>query len=98
MIDDHDSEKCGDDRNQVRRPFSSKVEFIANFDVMEAGGINISDGGVAFEVAQGLSFDMRLPDHSGDQVHQAELVWLKRRPDGSVRLGFKFTKKETEEF
>ena len=73
-----------------RVPMDGDIEFIADFDLLQAKGINISEGGIAFEITGGLPFEMRFKVKGQDQTFQAELVWMKRLPSGGYRMGLKF--------
>ncbi len=73
-----------------RIPLDTEIEFIADFDLLKAEGINISEGGIAFEIKGGLPFEMRFKFEGQDQTYQAELVWMKRLPHGGYRMGLKF--------
>ncbi len=73
-----------------RLPLDADVEFIGDFDVLQAKGINISEGGIAFEVEGGLPFEMRFNSGEENTEYRAELVWMKRLPSGGYRMGLKF--------
>jgi hypothetical protein len=77
-------------QRQPRTPLDSDVELIADFDLVEAKGINISEGGLAFELPTGLPFEMRIKKGGHNGAFKAELVWMKRLPDGAYRMGLKF--------
>ena len=83
------------DKSQVvsrphREPLDTDIEFIGDFDILEAKGINISEGGIAFEIAGGLPFEMRFKVEGRERDYRAELVWMKRLPGGGYRMGLKF--------
>ena len=79
-----------------RHPFDADIEFIADFDILKAKGINISEGGLAFEISGGLPFEMRFEAEGEEKTYQAELVWMKRLPDGGYRMGLKFLNERQE--
>ena len=73
-----------------RKELDTEIEFIADFDIVQAKGINISDSGICFELNQDLPFEMQFK--SGEEVHRfrAHLIWVKRLPQGGYRLGLQF--------
>ncbi len=73
-----------------RLPLEAQIEFIGDFDILKAKGINISEGGIAFEIEGGLPFEMRLAVDEQNKTYRAELVWMKRLPHGGYRMGLKF--------
>lgn len=75
---------------EPRRDLHSGVEFIADFDVLEAMGLNISDGGISFELYEDLAFEMRFELEGDVRHHRAHLVWVKRLPSGGYRFGLRF--------
>ncbi len=79
-----------------REQLQSDIEFIADFDVVEARGIDMSDGGVCFEVERNLAFDMRFRLEGEVYEKRATLVWVKRLPEGNYRLGFEFVAEPPE--
>ena len=81
---------------QTRQPFHADIEFIADFDVVKAKSLDISDGGVCFEVSGPLPFEMRLEHQGMEDGCRAHLVWVKRLPNGTYRLGFEFQPNATQ--
>ena len=77
-----------------RRDINSNIEFIADFDIIEASGINISTGGLCFEVREELPFEMQFELKSKLHRYRAHLVWMKRLPQGGYRFGFMFVSPE----
>ena len=77
-----------------RRDIHTHIEFIADFDIIEARGVNISKGGICFELEEDLPFEMRF-EYEGDlHYYRANLVWLKRLPQGGYRFGLMFIRPE----
>ncbi len=74
-----------------RETLHSRVEFIADFDVLEAMGLNISESGISFELYEDLAFEMRFEFGGEVQHHRAHLVWVKRLQTGGYRFGLRFT-------
>ena len=75
---------------EPREALHSKVEFIADFDVLEAMALNISEGGISFELYEDLAFEMRFEREGNIRHHRAHLVWVKRLPSGGYRFGLRF--------
>lgn len=75
---------------EQREALHSRVEFIADFDVLEAMGLNISEGGISFEMYEDLAFEMRFEINGGVQHHRAHLVWVKKLSSGGYRFGLRF--------
>jgi hypothetical protein len=74
----------------VRRELKADIEFIGDFDVVGATGLDVSEGGICFEVRQSLPFEMRFELEGQKQQHRAHLVWARPLPAGGYRLGFRF--------
>lgn len=75
---------------QVRKKINAGIEFIADFDLLKAKAVNISSGGICFETASNLPFEMRFI-HEGKTVsRRAKLVWLKRRETKGYIFGLQF--------
>ncbi len=87
---DANSDSSADKRREQRRAFSQEIEFIGDFDVVEARGIDISTGGICFELDQPLPFDMKLNIDGEQHVYRACLAWMKSLEDGRCHLGFAF--------
>jgi hypothetical protein len=77
-----------------RKTLHSRVEFIADFDVLEAMGLNISEGGISFEMYEDLAFEMRFEFDGAVRHHRAHLVWVKRLSSGGYRFGLRFTEED----
>lgn len=80
----------------TRRNIRTHIEFIADFDVIEATGINISDGGICFETGEDLPFEMRFDLDGNIHYHRAHLVWLERVPEGGYRFGLMFVRQPSQ--
>lgn len=74
----------------LRRPLEAEVEFIGDFDVLRARGVNISDEGICFEVQEELPFEMRFALQGQLQTKRAHCVWVRRLPAGGYHLGLRF--------
>lgn len=78
-----------------RKEIDSGVEFIADFDVIEAKGINISETGICFELNENLPFEMQFEYKGKLHRHRAHLVWVKRLPEGGYHFGLEFVPPES---
>jgi hypothetical protein len=67
-----------------------EIESIADFDLIRAHGVNLSETGIAFEVDQPPAFEMRFKMEGRVRTHGAQLMWMKRQPEGNYRFGFRF--------
>lgn len=85
------------DERPHREPLDADIEFIGDFDVVSARGIDVSPGGVCFEVDESLAFEMRYTANGEVQTHRAHLAWLQRLPQGGYRFGFEFVDVESED-
>ena len=75
---------------QPRREFNGGIEFIADFDIIKAQGVNISEGGICFDIDDDLPFEMQFRHEKKLHRHRAYLVWVKRLSEGGYRFGLKF--------
>jgi hypothetical protein len=80
-----------------RLPLASDVEFMGDFDVLRARGVNISEQGICFEVHEELPFEMRFDLHGRTQTRRAHCVWVRRLPAGGCHLGLRFVPPKPEE-
>ena len=79
-----------------RKDLLTHIEFITDFDIVEARGINISEGGISFELYEDLPFEMRFTMDGKLHEHRANLVWVKRIPGGGFRFGLSFIRPRKE--
>lgn len=87
--------KDGSEALQDRSPreeIRTHIEFIADFDVIEAKGVNVSEGGICFELEEDLPFEMRFELNGELYQHRAHLVWVKRSANGGYVFGFMFVR------
>ncbi len=77
-----------------RTKFSTDIEFAGAFDIIEAEGVNISEGGICFEIGMPLVFDMQF-EKEGDMIsRRASLMWVEKREESGFYVGLKFNDKE----
>jgi len=83
----------------VRSPrveIRTDIEFIADFDIVEARGVNISETGICFELSENLPFEIQFRIDGKLHRHRAYLVWAKRISEGGYRFGLEFVHPEPE--
>ena len=80
-----------------RLPLESDVEFMGDFDILRARGVNVSGQGICFEVHEELPFEMRFDLHGQTQIRRAHCVWVRRLPAGGCHLGLRFVPSKPEE-
>lgn len=81
----------------ARLPLEADVEFMGDFDVLRAKGVNISEEGICFEIYEDLPFEMRFELHGQTQTRRAHCIWVRRLPDGGCHLGLRFVPPKLEE-
>jgi hypothetical protein len=79
-----------------RIPINTPIEFIGDFDILEAEGVNYSDGGICFELHSPLIFEMQFRINDVLHSHRAELMWVAHLDNNHSRLGLKFVPFEKE--
>lgn len=73
-------------RNAIQVP----ITFIGDFTLVQAQGIDLSEGGIRFEVSEDLPFEMEFEIEGEVHQHRAHLVWMKRLEGGGSQWGFQF--------
>ena len=68
-----------------------EIEFIGDFEVLQAKAVDISQSGIGFTINQPLVFEMRLKKPSGPEQYRADLMWVRGDGRGGSRLGLQFT-------
>ncbi len=79
-------------RRAERKAIRTHIEFIGDFDIIEAQGVNISEGGICFETDEDLPFEMRFELNGYQHHHRAHLVWVKRLVHGGHQFGLMFVR------
>ncbi len=77
-----------------RREIQAVIEFIADFDLVEARGVDLSEGGICFETDRDLPFEMQFDLAGGRYQKRAHLVWVRRIGGSRYRLGLQFVEPE----
>ena len=73
-----------------RESIYTNIEFIGDFDIIEAKGINISEGGICFLLNDPLAFEMRFELNGSIERHRGQLKWVKKVENEGYHYGFKF--------
>ena len=81
-------------RQAPRQNLVTDIEFIGDFDLVQAQGVDISKTGISFYLDEALPFEMRFTIQGVDHQYRARLVWVKRQPDGGFRCGLQFVPPE----
>ncbi|MEZ4527197.1 MAG: PilZ domain-containing protein [Desulfobacterales bacterium] len=79
-------------QRQERKGLRANIEFITDFDIVDARGIDISEGGISFELYEELPFELRFELENRLHHYRANLVWVKRIPEGGFRFGLMFVR------
>jgi hypothetical protein len=74
-----------------RNELQTEIQFIGDFGLLRARGVDLSEGGICFEVDEDIPFDMEFELDDATHQHRARLVWMKSLPNGRSRFGFEFT-------
>jgi hypothetical protein len=79
-----------------RLPLQANIEFVGDFDILDAEGMDISETGICFELSVPLTFDMRFVQDGEIVTKRAALIWVKQLENGRSRLGLHFVGSEHE--
>ena len=77
-------------RRAKRHQLQTDVEFFVDADIIKAKSINISGGGIQFETETPITIFMKMELDGKMREYEAQLVWARQKPDGSVAYGFKY--------
>ncbi len=80
----------GKPQRSDRNEFSTSIQFIGDFGLVDAKGLDLSDGGIGFEIEEDIPFDMEFEFEGQMHQHRANLVWMRRLANGASRFGFQF--------
>ena len=80
----------GEAQRTERSPVKAQIEFIRAFDIVEATGVDRSEGGICFDVPDTLCFDMKVTTPDEEEIYRGNLAWMRRLKDGRYRFGFEF--------
>ena len=68
----------------------AEIKFIGDFGLIQAQGINLSEGGICFEVEGKIPFEMEFEIDGETHEHRANLIWLSQVGKDRSQLGFSF--------
>lgn len=83
-------EDNGKPQRSERNEFSTAIQFIGDFGLVDAKGLDLSDGGIGFEIEDDIPFDMEFEYDGKMHQHRANLIWMRRLANGCSRFGFQF--------
>ncbi len=75
---------------EERQPLPADIEFIGDFDILQARGVDVSSRGICFEVDSPLVFEMKVNMAGAAREYRAQLVWMRQLDGERCRLGFRF--------
>ena len=78
-----------------RKEIKTSIQFIGDFGLVEARGLDVSDSGIGFEIEEDIPFDMEFEIDGELHQHRARMVWMQRLNNGRSRFGFQFTNAPT---
>jgi len=73
-----------------RVEMNADIEAIGDFDILKAKGIEISEGGISFEMEESLPFELQFYLKNELFKQRVHLVWLEKKEKGGYRCGFRF--------
>ncbi|MFT5285435.1 MAG: hypothetical protein ACI8TQ_001600 [Planctomycetota bacterium] len=82
---------------EERKPFVGTFSFTGDFDEVEARGVDLSPGGVCFEIGGDLPFSLQMRQGAKIIERSGSLAWARRMAEGKCRFGFEFTDLAPEE-
>ena len=94
MVDESRMEARVRNARALRESMETEIEFIGDFDLLVARGINISEGGICFETQEAFPFEMKFEWKGKTCRRRGRLVWVERTERGGYRLGFEFVPSE----
>lgn len=74
---------------EPREDLSAQIEFVADVDVLNGEGINISESGISFTIEDNLPFEIMFELNGDVYRGTADLAWFQRHK-GGCRLGFEY--------
>ena len=88
-------EQADSQHRSDRKEIKTSIQFIGDFGLVEARGLDISDSDIDFEIEEGIPFDMEFEIDEQLHQHRARMVWMQRLNNGRSRFGFQFTNAPT---
>ena len=74
----------------TRNEIETTIQFIGDFGLVKAKGLDLSNGGIGFELEEDIPFDMEFEVDGDLHQHRAYTVWMQRLKNGCSRFGFQF--------
>ena len=74
----------------TRNEIETTIQFIGDFGLVKAKGLDLSNGGIGFELEEDIPFDMEFEIAGNLHQHRAYMVWMQRLENGCSRFGFQF--------
>ena len=74
----------------TRNEIETTIQFIGDFGLVKAKGLDISNGGIGFELEEDIPFDMEFEVDWDLHQHRAHTVWMQRLKNGCSRFGFQY--------
>ena len=71
------------------------IAFVANFDLVHAQGVDVSDSGICFETSEDLQFELEFETEGQAHQYTADLAWMQKVESGNSRWGFRLVSDET---
>ena len=78
-----------------RIELQSGIKFIPDFGLVNAQGVDVSDGGICFESTGEIPFEMEYEHEGESHQYRAKMVWMKQLDNGNSRFGFEFLRGES---
>ncbi len=82
-------------KRSTRRPTQTPIEFVANFELVHAQGVDLSENGICFETSEDLQFELEFEVDGETHQHTAHLAWMRKVDSGNSRWGFELVSAET---
>ncbi len=77
-------------RQYEREQYNVDIEFFVDADIIVAKTIDISKSGLQLKVDEPLKIAMRMEVEGDLCEYEAQLIWAKRKPDGTMSYGFEY--------
>ncbi len=86
MTDSYNDEK----RTHERKFVETEVTFHTEDDIYMAKSVDISDGGIRIVTDDPVNIRIQIKDDEKLVQYDAQLVWTRRKDDGSMEYGLKY--------
>lgn len=92
----HGGEKEKSQRRAPRNELPTDIQLFSDRNLLKARGVNLSEGGVCFEIEEEIPYYMSFRHEGEVQQHRAQMIWMRRLSNGTSRFGFEFVPIEGE--